>query len=75
MDLLEKLENNMLKLAPHERAFLADRLLCSLHGKEMSDIDEAWIEEAERRYKEYEEGKRPGIKAREVFNEADRLLK
>ncbi len=74
-DLLKKIETDMLKLSPQERAFLADRLLSTLHGEEMTDIDAAWIEEAERRYKEYKEGKRQGIDAKTVFDEADRILK
>ena len=73
--LLEKIEHDALGLSTQERAFLADRLLSSLDGKELNDIDAAWIEEADRRYQEYKNGKRPGIAAQEVFAEADRLLK
>lgn len=72
---LEKLENDILSLTPQERAFLADRLLSSLDGDVLSDVDIAWIAEAERRYQEYKEGKRPGINSQEVFSEADRILK
>lgn len=73
--LLEKIEQDALRLSNQERAFLADRLLSSLDGEELNDIDAAWLEEAERRYKEYKDGKRPGIAAKEVFAEADRMLK
>ena len=74
-DLLKKIENEVLSLSNQERAFLADRLLSSLGEDAFTEIDSAWIDEAERRYKEYKEGKRPGIKAQEVFAEADRILK
>ncbi|SPD72569.1 conserved hypothetical protein [uncultured Desulfobacterium sp.] len=74
-NILEKLENEVLSLPPQERAFLADRLLSSLDGDILTDVDAAWIAEAERRYQEYKEGKRSGIDAREVFAEADRMLK
>ncbi|NLD38409.1 MAG: addiction module protein [Desulfatiglans sp.] len=74
-DLLKKIEDEALGLTNQERAFLADRLLSSLSEDTLTDVDAAWIAEAERRYKEYKEGKRPGIKAQEVFAEADRLLK
>ncbi|MBW1768917.1 MAG: addiction module protein [Deltaproteobacteria bacterium] len=74
-NLLEKLEHEVLRLSPQERAFLADRLLSSLDDDNLNDVDEAWITEAERRYQKYKEGKRPGVDAKEVFAEADRVLK
>ena len=75
-ELLKKIEHETQSLSKQERAFLADRLLSSLDGEEHNnDVEEAWIAEAERRYKEYKEGKRPGSTAEEVFAEADRILK
>lgn len=74
-DLLEKIENEALSLSNQERAFLADRLLSSLGEDVLSDIDNAWIAEAERRYKEYKEGKRSGIAANKVFAEVDSIVK
>ena len=72
---LEKLEQEALSLSRQQRAFLADRLLSSLDGDVLNDVDIAWIIEAEQRYKEYKEGKRQGITAQDVFAEADRMLK
>lgn len=72
---LEKLEHEALSLSRQQRAFLADRLLSSLDGDVLNDVDTAWIVEAEQRYKEYKEGKRQGIAAQDVFAEADRILK
>jgi putative addiction module component (TIGR02574 family) len=74
-DLLKKIEDEALSISSQERAFLADRLLSSLDEDVFTDIDVAWIAEAERRYQEYKEGKRPGIAAQKVFAEADRILK
>ena len=74
-NILEKIEKEALSLPEAERAFLADRLLSSLGGDVLSDIDAAWVAEAERRYEEYKAGKRKPIPASEVFAEADRLLK
>jgi len=74
-DLLKRIEHDALSLSQQERAFLADRLLSSLDGPALNDIDIAWITEAERRYQEYKEGKRKGIPANEVFDEADQILK
>jgi putative addiction module component (TIGR02574 family) len=72
---LEKLEHEALSLSRQQRAFLADRLLSSLDGDVLNDIDTAWIVEAEQRYKAYKEGKRQGVAAQDVFAEADRMLK
>ena len=57
-ELLKKLEHETQRLSKQERAFLADRLLSSLDGEEHNDVEAAWIAEAERRYKEYKEGRR-----------------
>ena len=54
---------------------MADRLLSFLDGEELNDIDAACLDEVERRYQEYKNGKRPGVAAQEVFAEADRMLK
>ena len=62
-ELLKRIENEALALSSQERAFLADRLLSSLGEEVLTDIDAAWIEEVERRYQEYNEGRRVGISA------------
>ena len=72
---LKKIEVEALALSPQERAFLADRLLGSLSGTILSDVDEAWILEAEFRYSEYKKGHRRGIDAAIVLAEADLLIK
>ena len=73
--LLDKIQNEAIKLSSQERAFLVDRLLSSLDGEDLSDIDSAWIMETEKRYQEYKEGKRPGINAKDVLKEAHQILK
>ena len=65
--LLEKIEHDALRLYSQKRAFWADRLLSSLDGEELNDIDAAWLNEVEHRYQEYNNGKRPGIATPEVF--------
>ncbi|MBI2441568.1 MAG: addiction module protein [Lentisphaerae bacterium] len=72
---LEKIEQDVLGLSQHERAFLADRLISSLGDEALGDVDVAWVAEAERRYQEFKEGKRQPIPATAVFAEADRLNK
>ena len=72
---LEKLEQDIMRLPENERAFLADRLLSSLGGEDFNEVEAAWVIEAERRYHEYRKGKRQPIPAEKVFAEADRLLR
>ncbi len=47
---IQSLERKVLSLSREERAFLADRLLSSLDGDVFSDVDSAWVAEAEIRY-------------------------
>jgi len=74
-NLLEKIQKDALSLSGKERAFLVDRLLSSLGDDVLTEVDAAWIEEAERRHQGYKQGKRPGISAKDVFAEADSFLK
>ncbi len=71
---LDKVEQEALSLTRDERAFLADRLLSSLGSEALSEVDSAWVAEAERRYSEYQAGLRQPIPAAKVFDEADGLL-
>lgn len=72
--ILEKMEQEALNLPKEERAFLADRLLSSLGGETLSDVDTAWVAEAEHRYAEYKTGNRQPVSAAKVFADADRIL-
>lgn len=71
---LERIETEALALSAQERAFLADRLLGSLTGDVLSEVDKAWITVAEQRYSEYKQGYRKGIDASEVLADADQLV-
>lgn len=51
------LEKEALKLAPAERALLADTLLSSLDDESSRKIDGAWAQLAEERYSDYQAGK------------------
>jgi putative addiction module component (TIGR02574 family) len=74
--LLEEIEKQALQMSQHERALLVDRLLNSLDGiAQPSEIDAAWIKEAESRYAKYKANPNTGIDAATVFAEADNILK
>ena len=66
---IEKIKDDLLHLSYNERAFLAEQLLDSLDEEKDPDVEKFWIEEVERRYKEYKEGKVKLIPAEEVFDE------
>ena len=66
---IEKIEKEVLRLPSHERALIAERLISSLDEEEDPEAERLWIEEAERRYKEYKEGKVKAKSAETVFKE------
>jgi len=57
LDSFEEILRAALSLPPGARAMLADHLLESLDGPDQKRIDGLWVEEAERRLREIEEGK------------------
>ncbi len=69
-----EIENEALRLTEQERALLAERLLCSLGDDTVAMHERLWLEEAERRYEEYQRGALPARVAEEVFRDAYRKL-
>ena len=67
---IQEIEEKALNLSSHERALLAEHLIRSLEGEEDAEVERLWIEEAERRYKEYKEGRVKAKPAELVFKEA-----
>lgn len=70
MSKLKVIEEEALKLPSYDRALLAERLISSLESEDNADVEKLWVEEAERRYKEYKEGKVKVRPAAEVIGEA-----
>ena len=64
----QELEAQVLRLSLHERARLAQKLIASLD--EDDAIEQAWAEEANRRYEELENGRVEALSAEKVFAEA-----
>jgi putative addiction module component (TIGR02574 family) len=67
---VKELEKEALRLGPHERALLAEHLIGSLDVDDDPEAERLWIEEAERRYKAYKEGRVTTKPAELVFREA-----
>lgn len=59
-----------LKLAPAERAKLAANLIASLDMLTDDQNDQLWVNEANRRYKEYKSGNISAKSAEEVMSDA-----
>jgi putative addiction module component (TIGR02574 family) len=51
------------RLPAVERERLAERLLAPLANRRLSRIDEAWVAEAERRYRAWRRGRRKAVPA------------
>ena len=70
----DKLEIEVMKLSPEDRAELAHRLIESLEGDEVGDYETEWVREAERRYEQYRKGVVKGRVTEEVFRDAKARL-
>lgn len=69
------IEREALHLPLSERAKLAQKLLLSLENLTESELETAWLDEAERRAQEIDEGLVQLIPAEEVSRKARVLLK
>ena len=73
--LLEKIENEAWRLPREEREQLVLDLVAGLDDRPLTAIDQAWIEEAERRFEELASGQVEGIAADAALAEMRRDLR
>ena len=59
-----------LELNLNERAMLAEQLIQSLDEVSEKEAEELWLDEAERRIRDYRSGRSKSISAETVINEA-----
>lgn len=64
---MKDLERQAQQLSPEEREMLAQRLLAQLGSLSLGEVEEAWIEEAERRYEAWKAGRTEGLNAKDVI--------
>jgi len=64
---IESVEAEAMKLLPHERADLADKLWLSVHARE--DVDAAWEAEVARRIEQIDAGEVECVPWEEVMSE------
>ena len=70
-----ELEQEARHLPIRDRALLAQHLIASIDPGEDVDAETAWLEEAERRYQAYRQGRLAAKPAEQVFREAKAKLK
>jgi len=64
-----------LNLNLDDRAALAERLLASLDELDEEEADRLWAEEAQRRLKDYREGRAGSVAAQDLAKKAERLFR
>ncbi len=67
---MKKIESEALNLDMHSRASLVGKLLLSLDEPTLSEVEQLWLDEAEKRLDDYRAGKVHGISGNEVFARA-----
>ena len=66
---LTKLEKKVGELSAKDRARLIRRLISSLEASDDEDIEQAWLDEAEKRLAAYSNGKTSSRPGEDVFDE------
>ena len=70
-----ELETEALQLPSRDRALLAEHLIASLDAQGEADVEELWLQEAERRYQAYREGKLKAKPVAQVLRDVAAKLK
>lgn len=71
---LKEIERQAILLPSKEREILIQTLLYSLDNAPLTEIDDLWIQEAEKRYWDYKKGITKGIPGEKIFAEIRREL-
>lgn len=72
---IEDIESEIRELSADDRRHLLRDLIADLDGDNDQDVEEAWLVEVERRYKEIKESSAELIPADEVFSRVRARLK
>lgn len=67
---LKECEEQVLKLSVSERALLAEHLIASLDSVDDVENEAIWVEEADRRYQQYKQGRISARSAVDVVRDA-----
>jgi len=73
--LMREIEKQAKLLSVEERELLAERLLATVSDAPLTDIDTLWLEESERRFCLWKEGRTKGIDAKSALEDIRRELR
>jgi hypothetical protein len=62
-ELIREIEKKAKQLSVEERELLAERLLATVSDAPLTEIEEIWVEQAERRYSAWKAGRTKAIEA------------
>jgi len=68
-ELAREIEKKANQLSVEERELLAERLLATVSGAPLTEVDEIWVEEAERRYSAWKAGRTKAIAAERALTD------
>ena len=63
----QEIERDAVHLPAKDREILAERLMRSLKHEPLTEVDEAWVKEAERRFSAWRRGSRVGVPQERAF--------
>jgi len=68
------IEREAVRLPEKDREVLAERLMRSLKRTPLTRIEEAWVQETERRFSAWRRGEREGVPAARAFKQIRKNL-
>ncbi|MDF0675070.1 MAG: addiction module protein [Nitrospira sp.] len=66
---LLKIEREAVRLSAKDREVLAERLMRSVTREPLTQVEEAWVAEAERRFSAWRRGTRKGVPVERAFKQ------
>ena len=66
---LLEIEREAVRLPVKDREVLAERLIRSLPRAPLTQVEEAWVKEAERRFSAWRRGEREGVPVERAFKQ------
>jgi len=71
---LLKIEREAVRLPVKDREVLAERLMRSVTREPLTQVEEAWVAEAERRFSAWRRGTRTGVPVERAFKQIRKAL-
>ena len=74
-NVVAEIEERIRSLSPEAKTELVRSLIAELDGPAESDVERAWLEEAQRRYREVSSGQVAAVSGEQVFRNLHARLK